>query len=83
MILTVEVKPNARESKVISWKDRATVIIAIAAPAMDGKANRELIEFLSDKLGVAKSLIEIKRGHSGRVKHVVLPETVNLSVLGQ
>ncbi len=74
MILTVHVKPSARETKVVSWQDAATVVIAIAAPPVDGKANQELIRFLSRKLGVAKSLIEIKRGQGSRVKHVEVPE---------
>lgn len=78
MILTVEVKPNAKESKVLGWKDRGTVVISISAPAKDGKANAALIALLSEKLGVAKSLIEIRRGHTGRVKHIELPDTIDL-----
>ena len=81
MILTVEVKPNARETKVISWKDAQTVIIAIAAAPVDGKANQTLIRFLAKELRVAKSLIEIKRGQGARVKHVSLPDGTDLSTL--
>lgn len=78
MILTVEVKPNAKESKVIVWKDAGTVVIAIKAPPIDGKANQEVISFLSEKLKIAKSLIEIKRGQGSRVKHVKLPDNTDL-----
>lgn len=74
MILTVEVKPNSRENKIIAWRDRGTVVIAIKAPPKDGKANRELINFLSKHFKIAKSLIEIKRGQGSRVKHVFLPD---------
>ncbi len=73
MILTVHVKPSARETKIISWQDAATVTIAIAAPPAGGKANQELIRFLARELGVAKSKINIKRGQGSRVKHVELP----------
>lgn len=79
MILTVHVKPGARESKVVGWRDEGTVIIAVAAVPVDGAANQELIRFLSKQLGVAKSLISIKRGHSGRVKHIEMPEGTDLS----
>lgn len=79
MILTVRVKPNARESKVLSWIDAGTVNIAICAPATEGKANAELIAFVAEKIGLAKSLIEIKRGHNARVKHLSLPDIHDLS----
>lgn len=78
MILTVHVKPNAKETKIVSWRDVGTVVIAIAAPPVDGKANAELIKFLAKKLGIAKSLVEIKRGQGSKVKHVELPDYTKL-----
>ncbi len=81
MILAVHVKPGARETKVESWRDEGTAIIAVAAPPVDGKANQELLRFLSKQLGIAKSLITIKRGHSGRVKHIELPDKTKLDHL--
>ena len=81
MIVTIHVKPNAQHTRVIGWRDEGTVTIAIAAPPVDGKANQELIRFLSKRLGIAKSLITIKRGHSGRVKHVELPDKTRLNHL--
>ena len=81
MILTVEVKPNAKVTKVISWRDSGTVVIAIKEPAIDGKANRALIKFLSKQLKIPQSYIEIKRGQSGRVKHVLLPDKTNIKPL--
>jgi len=74
MILTVHVKPGASKTRFISWMDKTTAIIALAAPPVDGKANQELVAFLSKRLKVAKSFITIKRGHSGRVKHLELPD---------
>ncbi|MBT4856618.1 DUF167 domain-containing protein [Candidatus Uhrbacteria bacterium] len=81
MILTVQVKPGASKTKVVSWRDEGTVVIALAAPPVDGKANRALIVFLSKQLRVAKSLITIKRGQSGRVKHIELPDGTSLDHL--
>ena len=78
MILTVHVKPNARETKIIGWRDRATVIIAVKGKPKDGEANRELIRFFSKHYKVAKSLIEIKHGHNGRVKLISLPDQTRL-----
>jgi uncharacterized protein (TIGR00251 family) len=81
MILVVHVKPNARETKIISWRDRGTIIIAIKAPPVDGKANRELLRFLASKLGVPKTHLEIKRGQSGRVKQILLPDGADIKLL--
>lgn len=81
MILTVHIKPNARVSQVKAWLDSGNVKIDIAAPAVDGKANRALIDFLAKELRVAKSLINIKRGHSSRVKHIELPDSIDTSKL--
>ena len=81
MILAVEVKPNARESKIIAWRDSGTAVIAIKAPPIDGKANQELIKFLSKELRIAKSLIMIKRGQGSRVKHISLPDDTDLKTI--
>jgi uncharacterized protein len=81
MILVVHVKPNARETKIISWRDKGTIIVAIKAPPVNGKGNRELLRFLADKLGVPKTHLEIKRGQSGRVKQVLLPDSTDLDRL--
>lgn len=81
MILTVHVKPNARKTQFISWLDERTVVIALAAPATEGKANEELVDFLAEKLDLAKSLIGIKRGHTSKVKHLELPANISLAGL--
>lgn len=81
MILTVHAKPNSSQTKVKCWLDSATVCIDLCAPPIDGKANTELIDFLSKKLNIAKSFISIKRGQSGRVKHISLPDNVDLKLL--
>lgn len=74
MILTIHVKPNAKVTKVVSKLDDQTFVIALHAPATEGKANEELVEFLSDKLNIPKTFINLKRGHNSRVKHLEVPE---------
>lgn len=81
MILTVQIKPNAKKSQVRAWVHPNRVIIDVAAPAVDGKANEALISLLSKQLHVTKSQINIKRGLTSRVKHIELPEGTNLSEL--
>ena len=45
-----------------------SVKIAVAATPEDGKANAELCAFLSKKLGISKSCVQIKSGQSSRRK---------------
>ncbi|MDQ5952112.1 MAG: uncharacterized protein QG626_239 [Patescibacteria group bacterium] len=78
MILTIHVKPNAKVTKVVSKLDDQTFVIALHAPATEGKANEELVEFLSDKLNIPKTFINLKRGHNSRVKHLEVPEGTNI-----
>ena len=66
--LTVFVKPNSRENKVISsYKEVYT--IAIKAPAEDNKANRELIKFLKKNFG---ETVTIVKGLKSRQKTIAL-----------
>ncbi len=66
MQLYVKVKPNQRFDKVekigVEW------IIKLKAPAVDGKANEHLIEYLSEVLKISKSKIVLKKGHTARIK---------------
>ncbi|MDZ4231295.1 MAG: DUF167 domain-containing protein, partial [Patescibacteria group bacterium] len=42
----------------------------LKSPAVEGKANQELIEVLADHFGVAKSMVEIVSGLKSRRKRV-------------
>jgi len=67
LLLCVHVQPNARRSEAVGLHGGA-LKVKIAAPAVDNKANTELIDFLSKSLGIPKSAIVIRRGTSGRHK---------------
>ena len=62
MRLRIKVHPGARQSRVVrklgeEWK------VEIAAPAVDGKANRALIELLASRWRVPRSAVQIVSGH--------------------
>ena len=42
--------------------------IRLAAPPVDGKANAALINFVADRLGLAKSAVSLKSGQTSRRK---------------
>ncbi|HEY9035744.1 MAG TPA: DUF167 family protein [Pseudomonadales bacterium] len=60
------------------------VKIRIAAPPVDGEANRQLIRFLAKAFGVAQQQVTVLRGEQGRNKTVCIqaprhfPEAVSI-----
>lgn len=59
--LALRVHPGARRNEVIS-AGAELAHIRVAAPADKGKANAELVSFLAESLGVAKSKVRVLRG---------------------
>ncbi|RLC82736.1 MAG: YggU family protein [Chloroflexi bacterium] len=66
---TVVVIPRAKRNEIVGRYGDA-IKVKIAAPPEKGKANKELISFLSEKLGVEKSRLEIVAGATSRSKVV-------------
>jgi uncharacterized protein len=75
--LALRVSPNARKSEFAGWtadeKGRPVLLVKLAAPPVDGKANEELARFLAKELGVSKGSVTLLRGTSGRQKMIELP----------
>lgn len=69
MILTLHVKPGAREEK-IEWIDEDTAKVWVRAAPEKGKANKAVIELVSKELSVAKTCIEIVRGTTAKMKQL-------------
>ena len=68
--LAIRVTPRARRNEVAEVLNDGTIRIRLTAPPVEGKANKALIEFLSQILGVSKSRIAIVAGETGRDKLV-------------
>jgi len=67
--LSLYIQPGSKKSEWVGIYDGLPKL-KIAAQPIEGKANKEIIEFLSDYLGIPKSLISIKSGDTGRRKVV-------------
>lgn len=67
--LTVRVVPRSRQNEIVGVEGDA-IKIRLSAPAIEGRANDALVRFLAERLGVARSRIEIVRGESSRSKVV-------------
>jgi len=61
------VHPNAARNELIGFSE-GVLRLKIAAPPVRGKANKELIAFLAQKLGLSKGDLTILKGHSSRNK---------------
>jgi hypothetical protein len=69
VILRIKAVPGSSISKIADIMDN-TLRIKIAAPAVEGAANKELVKFLSKLLKVSKSDIEFLSGETSKVKRV-------------
>ncbi len=67
MILKVKVKPNSKNVSVERIED-GYIKVCLKSPPIDGKANDELVDVLSDFLDVPKSSIFIKAGKTSKEK---------------
>jgi hypothetical protein len=68
--LTIRVTPRARKTEFGGILDDGTIRVRVAAPPVDGKANKALIAFLAKALSVRKNAIEIVAGERGLDKIV-------------
>jgi TIGR00251 family protein len=65
------IQPKSSKNEIVGIHD-GKLKIKITAPPVDGKANAELVEFLSDILDIPKRQIEITKGDTGRNKTVII-----------
>ena len=70
-LLGVKVTANAKRTALLGLHG-GSLKIAVAAPAQQGRANRALVKFVGELLGVAAGQIEIVRGQSSthKILHV-------------
>ncbi len=80
ILLSCHVQPGASRSAIIG-RYGSSVKIALAAPPVDGKANKELCSFLAKKLGLPKSSVSLVAGAASRDKKILLPESAENALL--
>ena len=67
MKLRITVKPNAKKNEISRAAD-GTLVIRVAVPPIEGKANEKVIEVLSEYLNKPKRSISIVSGFKGKNK---------------
>jgi uncharacterized protein (TIGR00251 family) len=70
-VLAIHVQPGAKRSEVVGLYGEQ-LKIKIAAPAIDGRANAALIEFIAERLDIARTSVKIVRGEGSRAKLVTI-----------
>ena len=85
--IPVRVQPGASRTEVVGWRG-GVLWLRVQAPALDGRANRAVIELLAGTLGLPRSALSVQRGVKSRDKvlrvETAVPETIleRLGALG-
>ena len=74
--LAVRVTPRAKKSAlagtVVGADGKSALAVRLAAPPVDGAANKALVEFLARTIGVPRSAVRIASGETARQKIVLV-----------
>ena len=68
-VIRVKVKASARRSSLVQLSDGSWVA-QVRAPAIEGRANKELIVLVASHFDCVRAAVSIKSGSSGRMKLV-------------
>jgi hypothetical protein len=74
MVIRIKVLPKSSKTELAGILPDGTWKIKVAAAPEKGKANRALVEFLAEHLGVAKSRIRIVSGETSQLKRIQVDE---------
>lgn len=66
MRIYLKVKPSQRFSSIERKEEEW--IVRLAAPAIDGQANSELVRFIAQSLNIPKSSVQLVKGQTSRLK---------------
>ncbi len=80
LYLAVQVQPRASCTKIMGVHAER-LKIKITAPPIDGKANAEIIKFLSKLFKVAKSQVQLMSGETSREKRFCIKSPKQLPEL--
>ena len=79
IILKIKAQPQASRSEFCGLYGDDAIKVRVAAPAIEGAANKELTKFLAKQFKVPKGSIEFVSGQSSKVKLIKIPKSKKLS----
>ncbi len=72
----IRVQPSSRKDKIVGWNEVGELRIRLAAPPVEGAANKRIPVFLAKELGLKKRDIVIEAGEKSRSKILSAPASV-------
>lgn len=72
--LTIHVKPGSTKGPLVAQTGEHEFTVFLRERAVDGRANEALVRVLAEHFGVAKSRVQIVRGHASRMKVVAVDQ---------
>jgi uncharacterized protein (TIGR00251 family) len=75
-LLDVSVVPNARRSQ-IDGEHGDALRVRLGAPAVDGRANAALVEYVAECCGVPRRRVQLRSGLTSRRKRLWIDEPVD------
>lgn len=73
LLLRIKAVPNSSKNEVVGILDNA-LKIKIKAPAVENKANEELVKFFSKMLKIPKTKIMLKSGGTSKLKTLYIED---------
>ena len=68
--LRLRVHPGAKRTGVVGWMADGTLKLSVREAPEGGRANRALVAWLAEALGVREAAVRVVRGQGGRSKVV-------------
>jgi hypothetical protein len=65
--IDVRISANAGRNEIVGWQG-GRLKIKVRAPAVEGKANEELLRYLAERLQVHRRAVGIERGETAKTK---------------
>jgi len=69
VMLRLHIQPGAKTTG-FAGRHGDAMKLRLAAPPVDGKANKALLAFLADYCAVPRSAVELVSGHTSRAKRI-------------
>lgn len=73
VLLRIKAQPGASRSEFVGLYGDEAIKVRIAAAAVEGAANKELLKFLSKAFKIPKSSIQLKSGETAKIKMLEFP----------
>jgi hypothetical protein len=71
VLLSLHVQPKASKSRIVGLYD-GCLKVAVAAPPIEGRANKEVVKLVAGILGIAARHVTVKTGTLSRKKLLVI-----------